>query len=188
MEKLPSLGEYNGNFVHPRIAVGGCMRAQYVPILEKAGIRGIVNATGVAQKSHMIYIASLPETIHWQLLGYWDGNHPTDNDKQKSVVDLVDPHFARMMVELTARIFRNISPVLIHCGGGIGRSGNLAAIMYAAMEDMTPQEAVECMRVHRPKLGDFGPKWVHCDVPALVALARKILNEPPGSSKIDMMQ
>ncbi len=185
-EKFPLLGDYNGNFVHPRIAVGGCMRAHFVPDLVKAGIRGIVNATGVAQKSHLIYIASLPDSIHWQLLGYWDGQHPTD--KRDSVVDCVDPQFAFMMVELTARVVRDCSPVLIHCGGGIGRSGNLAAIVYAAMENVTPQEAVKRMRLLRPKLGDFGgEKWKYCDVPKLVALAKQILAEPQGSSKINMM-
>jgi hypothetical protein len=186
MRKFPSLGEYDGNFVHRRIAVGGCMRSRYIPRLVKVGIRAIVNVTGVAQKSHLIYIADLPVSIHWQLLGYWDGSAALAG--QEPGKEHLAPDFAGLVVDMTMRIIRDRSPVLIHCGGGIGRSGNLAAIAVAALENITPQEAIEQMRVYRPKLADFSKNlWKHCDVPGLVKRAREILAQPVGKTSIDMM-
>ena len=182
----PSLEDYNGNFVHPRVAVGGCMRTHYIPYLVKAGVRGIVNVTGVCQRSHLAYIHQLPETIHWQMLGLWDGAHATDSTPPQA--DRVDPVFARMAVEMAARVVRDCSPVLIHCAGGVSRSGNMAAIAVAALEHLTPQEAIERMRVHRPKVADFNEeRWKLCDVDGLVRLAREVLAQPVGSTPIQMM-
>lgn len=183
---FPSLGEYNGNFVHARLAVGGCMRPQFIPALVDAGIKSIINMTGICQRSHLAYIPELPESIHWQLLGTWDGAPPLpDMDTRDGSWD---PDRMEMMVEVLMRIVRERSPVLIHCGGGVSRSGNMAAIAYAALENITPQEAIERMREHRPELSDFGKlRWRDCDVDALLVRARTVLKGPSDPESILMM-
>jgi hypothetical protein len=186
IETFPSFGEYNADFVHPRIAVGSCMRPQFVPILKANGIRAIVNAMGVAQKSHFAYLAALPETIHWQLLAFWDGSAAFAD--QKGGHEALAPDHARVMVEVIARIVRERSPVLIHCGGGIGRSGNLAGIIVAALENIPAHEAIWRMRRYRPRLGDFSYDhlWKNSDVPELVKVAAKILRQKKNPASICM--
>ena len=39
MPGFPSLGDYNGDFVHPQLAVGGCPAPEHVPMLVDAGPR-----------------------------------------------------------------------------------------------------------------------------------------------------
>jgi len=132
MGDLPSLGDYNGDFVHPRLAVGGCPHPEDVPAFLAAGIRGIIDARACMLREHVIYICSLPETIHWHLLGTWDGIYPNAAwdapSGRASAATTVCPRYLELMVERTMAVVRDHSPVLIHCGGGIGRSGNLAAV------------------------------------------------------------
>ena len=181
MSDFPMLGDYNGDFVHPRLAIGGCPHPKDVPAFVDAGIRGIIDARSCMLKEHVIYIASLPDSIYWEILGTWDGIYPnatwTERDPNRpAALTTVCPLYAELMVERMAAVVRDHWPVLIHCGGGIGRSGNLAAIAYAAMEDCTVDEAIERMRVHRPVLADWSRKrWVDSDPEKLVALAKNIL-------------
>ena len=184
MQKFPSLGEYNGQFVHPRVAVGGCPHPEHVPAFVAAGIRGIVDARSAMLRQHVIYIASLPPRIHWKLLGTWDGIYPnadwTDRDgRRESGTTTVCPTYLAFMVEQMMQVVRDHWPVLIHCGGGIGRSGHLAAVAVAAMENITVQDAIERMRVHRSVLADWNPaRYPGTDAQDLVRLARSVLNQP----------
>ena len=181
MSDLPSLGEYNGDFVHPRRAVGGCPHPGDVPAFVAAGIRGIIDGRSCMLKEHVIYIASLPDSIHWEILGTWDGIYPnetwTERDPGRpSAMTTVCPVYAAFMVERMARVVRDHWPVLIHCGGGIGRSGNLAAVAYAALEEVTVDEALERMRVYRPVLGGWHPgRYPGTDPARLVELAGAVL-------------
>lgn len=183
MSEFPPLENYNGDFVHPRLAVGGCPHPPDVPTFVAAGIRGIVDARSCMLKEHVIYIASLPDSIHWEILGTWDGVYPnetwTERDPDRpSAATTVCPVYAEFMVERMARVVRDHSPALIHCGGGIGRSGNLAAVAYAAIEDVTVDEAIERMRKYRPVLADWGlRRWPGTDPARLVALAKSVLGE-----------
>ena len=180
MSDFPTLGDYNGNFVHPRLAVGGCPHPHNVPVFVKAGIRGIIDARACMLREHVIYIASLPDSIEWKILGTWDGVYPNERwdgpSGRTSAPTTVCPLYAEFMVEHMMPVVRDRSPVLIHCGGGIGRSGNLAAIAYAALEDCTVQEAIERMRVYRPVLADWSPRrWPGSDPVKLVEFAKSIL-------------
>jgi len=181
MSEFPSLGDYNGEFVHPRLAVGGCPHPENVPAFVAAGIRGIVDARSCMLKEHVIYIASLPDSVHWEILGTWDGIYPnatwTERDPNRpSAQTTVCPVYAEFIVERAARVVRDHSPTLIHCGGGIGRSGNLAAVAYAALEECTVDEAIERMRRYRPVLADWGPsRWKGSDPSRLVEMARRVL-------------
>jgi len=183
MSEFPSLGDYNGDFVHPRLAVGGCPHPPDVPAFEAAGIRGVIDARSCMLKEHIIYIASLPDSIYWEILGTWDGIYPnatwTERDPGRpSAPTTVCPLYAELMVERMARVVRDHSPTLIHCGGGIGRSGNLAAIAYAALEDVTVDEAIDRMREHRPVLAGWSRRrWAGSEPEKLVALAKSILNQ-----------
>jgi len=183
MGDLPSLGDYNGDFVHPRLAVGGCPHPEDVPAFLAAGIRGIIDARACMLREHVIYICSLPETIHWHLLGTWDGIYPNAAwdapSGRASAATTVCPRYLELMVERTMAVVRDHSPVLIHCGGGIGRSGNLAAVAYAALEGTTVPEALERMRARRPQLGGWNPaRYPGTDPDALVRLARQVLHVP----------
>lgn len=181
---FPSLDPYNGQFVHPRLAVGGCPHPEHVPVFVAAGIRGIVDARACMMREHVIYIAHLPETIHWQILGTWDGQYPNadwtarDPSGREPARTIVCPRYMELIVERTAAIVRDHSPLLIHCGGGIGRSGNLAAVMVAAMEGCTIDEALDRMRAYRPQLGGWDPRrYPGTDAGELVTRARRILQE-----------
>lgn len=177
---FPSLGDYNGQFVHPRLAVGGCVFPKDVPAIVEAGIRGIVDARSVGLKEHVIYIASLPDHIHWNQLGTWDGSYRYADwmkDERSHAPTKVCPLYADFIVEQAMQVVRDHSPTLIHCGGGIGRSGKLAAIAYAALEDCTVHEAIERMREHRPQIGSWGQHWDKSDPEKLVALAKEVLKE-----------
>lgn len=178
MSDFPQLGEYNGQFVHPRLAVGGCPFPPHVPAFISAGIRGIVDARSAFYREHISYLAALPADIHWMLLGTWDGCYVVPHGQSSgrpNVPTTVDPAYADFLVEATMHIVRDHSPVLIHCGGGIGRSGNLAAIAYAALENCTVQEAIERMKVYRPVLAGWSEARWGCDGSRLVDLAKKVL-------------
>ena len=178
MQELPSLGEYNGQFVHPRLAVGGCPFPEHVPAFLAAGIRGVIDARSAYYREHVAYLQALPESVHWMLLGSWDGCYVVPHGQASDrpfMPTSVCPNYAAFMVEATAHIVRDHSPVLIHCGGGIGRSGNLAAIAYAALEDVTVDEAIQRMRVYRPKIADWSAQRWGGDGANLVALARRII-------------
>ena len=185
MPEFPSLDDYNGDFVHPRLAVGGCPHPKDVPAFVAAGIRGIIDARSCMLKEHVIYIASLPDSIHWEILGTWDGIYPnatwTERDPDRPPAQTtVCPVYTEFMVERMAPVVRDCSPVLIHCGGGIGRSGNLAAVAYAALEDVTVDEALERMRAYRPVLGSWHPgRYPGTDPAHLIELARGILGRQP---------
>ena len=179
---FPSLDPYNGHFVHPLLAVGGCPHPEHVPVFVAAGIRGIIDARACMLREHVIYIAHLPDTIRWQILGTWDGMYPNadwtarDPSGREPAKTTVCPHYMELIVERAAAMVRDHSPVLIHCGGGIGRSGNLAAIMYAALEDTTVDDALDRMRRCRPQLGSWSPeRYPGTDAEKLIALARRII-------------
>ncbi len=181
MTEFPSLGDYDGQFVHPQIAVGACPRPEHVPAIVAAGVRGIVDARSVMLRRHVAYICSLPESIHWQMLGTWDGIYPNSDwtgplPGRQPAATTVCPLYAAFIVEQAMRVVRDHSPVLIHCGGGIGRSGNLAAVAVAALDGVTVAEALERMRVHRPVLGGWSPaRYPGTDPDRLVRLARRVL-------------
>lgn len=179
MKQYPSLGSYNGQFVHGRLAVGGCPHPEHVPTFVAAGIKGIVDARSVGLREHVIYMASLPESIHWRLLGSWDGSYNyTDwhRDERAHAPTKICPLYAEFMIEQCAEVVRDHSPVLIHCGGGIGRSGKLAAVMFAALENCDVHEAIDRMRAYRPKIGAWGDHWDKSDPETLAAKARAIIN------------
>ncbi len=181
MRDFPSLGDYNGNFVHPRLAVGGCPHPHHVPAFVAAGIRGIIDARACMLKQHVIYVASLPESISWKILGTWDGIYPNlawdAPSGRPSAATTVCPLYVEFMVEHMMHVVRDRSPVLIHCGGGIGRSGNLAAVAFAAIEEITVDRALERMRVRRPVLAGWNPaRYPGTDPVRLVRLAREVLH------------
>ena len=183
MDTFPTLGDYNGDFVHPRIAVGGCPHPKDVPAFIAAGLRGIIDARSCMLKEHVIYIASLPESIHWRILGTWDGTYPNETwdgpTGRASAATTVCPLYLELMVEQAMQVVRDRSPVLIHCGGGIGRSGNLAAVAYAALEDCTVDEALDQMRLHRSVLAGWNPaRYPGSDPAKLVRLAKRVLRSP----------
>jgi protein-tyrosine phosphatase len=179
--RLPSLGCYNGHFVHPRIAVGGVVRPEHIDDFAAAGIRGIVDVSAVAVRHQLLYVSALPETIHWRLLGIWDGiySDPESPEGRSHAHTSVDPEYAEFMVREMAAVVRDHSPVLFHCVGGVGRSGNLAAVALAAIENTTVDKALDEMQSYRPQLSRWGRHlWKHCDPGRLVALAGEVLNSP----------
>jgi len=99
----------------------------------------------------------------------------------------LDPVYAQYMVEDTMKVVRDFSPVLIHCGGGVSRSGSLAAIAFAALEDISVEDAIARMQIHRKVIAKWSDeRWKHCDVPALVRFARQVLQMPDCYTGINM--
>ena len=176
----PLFEGYDAHFVHPRLAVGACPFPKDVPTIAAAGIRAIINAQSCLLREHIAYVCALPETIYWKMLGTWDGVYPNEAwdglSGRPSAPTIVCPHYAEFMVEQAMPVIRDRSPVLIHCGGGIGRSGNLAAIAYAAMEGCSIDEALDRMREHRSKLAGWNPnRYPDTNADELIAQAREIL-------------
>ena len=116
-DAFPSLGEYNGQFVHPRLAVGGCPHPEHVPAILAAGIRGIIDGRAYMLRQHVIYIAHLPAEFPWQLLGTWDGIYPNadwtgpDPSERPPARTTVCPRYAALMVERMSAMVRDHSPV-----------------------------------------------------------------------------
>lgn len=176
MNTHPRFSSYNGSFVAPYLAVGPYPNPEDVSDIEKAGIRSIVNVVANCHKKNMIYIASLPESISWRHLGFWDGYL----GDLGSCAEELSAGYSRLLVQWAAHELRENAPLLIHCMAGRGRSGNLAAILMAAKENISPEEAVEQMRAHRPEIGNFQREWGYWrqgGPEALVDLARTILEE-----------
>lgn len=176
MNSLPGFTGYDGHFVSPRLAVGRLPMPADVGTIVAAGVRGIVNTISVCQAPHVAYVHHLPKHIFWQQLGFWDGLR----EDGPGYLETLSAGYAELVVELAAGVLRDYSPVLVHCAGGFGRSANLAAILLAASENITPDEAIERIRQHRktaPFLHDGF--WKAAGGDPLVELARGILAQPP---------
>lgn len=172
----PVFRQYNGHFVHPRLLVGGRVLPADVPELVAAGVRGIINVASVAERHHLAYVPELPASINWRLMGFWDGwRSATDHART-----VVCPLYAQYLMEQAAMIVRDHSPVLIHCMAGIGRSGNVAAMLAAALDGVSPETAISGMKLCRPQLAGFSRDglWRLCDPAALVARTAEILRSP----------
>jgi len=147
-----------------------------VATIVASGVRGILNTISVCQAPHVAYVHHLPKHIFWQQLGFWDGLR----EDGPGYLETLSAGYAELVVKLAAGVLRDYSPVLVHCAGGFGRSANLAAILLAASESITPDEAIERIRQHRktaPFLRDGF--WKAAGGDALVELARSILTQPP---------
>ena len=75
--------------------------------------------------------------IHWPLP---DGSAPTDGTLE-SYKDLV----IRLAKELMAG-----STIIIHCLGGLGRTGTLAAAIFMVLSPVTAKKAIKIVRKARP--------------------------------------
>lgn len=168
------LGDYDADFVHARLAVGRAPRVEHVDAIVAAGIRGIVNVASVTRRETIEYVHRLPPTMEWRQLGFWDGSRA---GRGKGATAVVGPEYARFIVEEAAQVVREYSPVLIHCAGGRSRSGNLAALLVAAMDGSDPDRALAAMSRHRDRLMPFSHDmfWKGCDVDELIAVARQVI-------------
>lgn len=175
--KLPEFSTYDGQFVTPSLAIGSCPKPDQVHDIVSTGIRSIVNLVAKCGRLGMAYVSSLPEDIEWEHLAFWDGWLGPDASGYR---ESLSEGYARYVVQCTAKQLRDKSPLLIHCAGGIGRSGNLTAIMLAASSNVSPDEAIGVIRRYRPVVADFAHEgfWRNTDVPKLVQLARTVLSEP----------
>jgi len=177
MSDWPAFRTYDATFVTPYLAVGACPRPEHVPEIEAAGIRGILNVVSVAGRDAFTYVAFLPPAIHWRHCGFWDGYFgPSEGGANQ----ILCPSFARLVVIEAAMMLRDHSPMLLHCGGGSGRSGNVAAILVAAREGITIDGASALMQKRRPIIARFFREgfWRHTPDDELIGLARTVLSEP----------
>ncbi len=164
----------------PYLAVGAWPHPENVPELEHAGIRGILNVVSHAPRRALAYVAHVPESIEWALCGFWDGfmgrGEPGSDEH-------LTPEFARFVVIRAAEMLRDHQPLLVHCMGGRGRSGNVAAILYAAREGIDVDAAIARMQRIRPALSAFQHHrfWKQVRAPDLVELAGKVLATPDMS-------
>jgi predicted protein tyrosine phosphatase len=178
MPNLPLIAGYDGHFITPRIAVGRWPRPQDVAAIDAAGVRGVVNVLGVCQAAQMAYVHYLPKHIHWLHLGFWDG---VGGGEETWYKETLSAGFARLVVRESAAALRDYGPLLIHCAGGFGRSANLAAILLAATEGITPDQAIERIRAHRATSPFYHDEfWQAAGSAALVDLAREVLAQPPA--------
>lgn len=111
-------------------------------------------------------------------LGFWDGFLGYNRN---GYPERLTAGYARHVVQKAAVVMRDRSPVLVHCMGGVGRAGNMAAILLAASEGLTPDEAIGRIQQVRPVAGfAHNGFWKEAGGEALVSLAREILEQPPG--------
>jgi hypothetical protein len=176
MNDWPTFANYNGHFVAPYLAVGACPRPEDVGEIAAAGIRGILNVVSGAGREAFSYVAQVPPTIHWRHCGFWDGYF---GPPEKGANQVLCASFARMVTLEAALMLRDHSPMLLHCGGGSGRSGNVAAILVAAREGIAIDEASVRMQQHRKVIARFFREgfWNQTPDEELLHLARTVLSE-----------
>lgn len=176
MNDLPTFPSYAGDFITPYLAVGPWPKPEHAAELADAGIRGIVNVVAHAERKAFAYLHHLPESVHWTHVGFWDGYLSIG----ESVGETLTPGYARVVVQRAAMVLRDHSPVLVHCMGGQGRSGNIAAILLAAREQISVDEAIRIIRARRPSIATFFHDgfWRHAPAGPLVELAATVLAEP----------
>ncbi len=178
MPILPTFLHYDGHFVSPRLALGRCPLPKDIDDIAAAGVRGILNLVAMCEARSIAYVHHLPSQIYWKHMGFWDGYYGAN---QPGYRERLSAGYARHVVRHAAVVFRDRSPVLVHCMGGVGRAGNLSAILLAASEGLTPDEAIERIRVHRPAIASFAHNgfWEEAGGDALIAMAREIMDQPP---------
>jgi hypothetical protein len=176
MSSFPTFSKYNAHFVTPYLAVGACPSPEDVPEIEAAGIRGILNVVSGAGREAFTYVASVPPAIHWRHCGFWDGYF---GPPEPGANQVLCASFARMVTIEAAMMLRDHSPMLLHCGGGSGRSGNVAAILVAARENIPIDDASARMQQHRKIIARFFREgfWNHTPDEELIQLARTVLSE-----------
>ncbi len=187
MSPLPAFASYDGHFVTDYLAVGACpgrsdggasgdLPAVHAAEIAEAGIRGIVHVASYARRIGVAYVHHLPEHVQWLQVGFWDGYL----NPGPSVLSPLTPAFARMLVQRGAMMLRDHSPVLVHCMGGVGRSGNVAALLLAAREQIEIDDAIARVQAARPCCSAFNRAsfWRDVDVDELLELARTVLDEP----------
>jgi protein-tyrosine phosphatase len=176
MNDWPTFSNYDAHFVTPYLAVGACPRPEHVPEIEAAGIRGILNVVSGAGPEAFTYVARLPPEIHWRHCGFWDGYF---GPPERGANQILCASFARMVTIEGALMLRDHSPMLLHCGGGSGRSGNVAAILVAACEGITIDEASARMQQHRKVIARFFREgfWKNTPDEELLRLAKAVLSE-----------
>ena len=176
MSDLPTFSSYDGHFVSPRLAVGAWPRAEHIDEIVAAGVRGIVNLASVTQRQHLAYVHRLPEDVAWIQLGIWDGFLPEGGSC--NCPQTLTASYARLLIQQAAIFMRDHAPLLVHCMGGQGRSGNVAALLHAADQGITPDQAQERISEHRRVAPVFHDGfWGNAGSDALVELARQVLNE-----------
>ena len=177
MNEWPTFPTYDGNFVTPYLAVGAWPKPEHVAEIEAAGIRGIFNVVCRAGQEAFAYVASVPPTIHWRHCGFWDGYFGAP---EPGANQILCASFARMVTIEAAMMLRDHSPMLLHCAGGSGRSGNVAAILVAAREGIPIDEASARMKEHRSVIARFFREgfWANTPDEELLGLARATLSEP----------
>jgi len=176
MPDLPTFPTYDGVFVSRRLALGSCLRPQHVPEFAAAGLRGIINLVAICDAKHIAYVHHLPPSIHWQHLAFWDGWYGPNIPGYR---ERLTAGYATVVVRKAAEFLRDRGTVMIHCMGGVGRAGNLTAILLAAMENLTPDEAIDHLRQYR-QVSPFAHQgfWLEAGSEAMVALAREVLSQP----------
>ena len=172
-----TFARYDGQFMTPYLAVGSRPHPEDVADIVQSGIRGILNTASFGPKIAFDYIQHLPESVRWMICGFWDGYL---GKGEPGVSEELTPAYARLVVIRAAEMLRDHGPLLVHCMGGKGRSGNVAAILYAAREKVTVDEAIERMRAIRPVLSPFRHTrfWRNVVASEMVELATHILNNP----------
>lgn len=176
MSDWPVFSNYDAHFVTPYLAVGAYPRPEHVPEIEAAGIHGILNVVSGAGPQAFEYVAGLPSTIHWRHCGFWDGYFGSG---ERGANQILCASFARMVTIEAALMLRDHSPMLLHCAGGSGRSGNVAAILVAAREGISIDEASARMQEHRKVIARFFREGFWKDTPdeELLQLAADVLSE-----------
>jgi len=177
MNPFPRFEGYDGHFVSPRLALGSCPQPKHVEAIAAAGVRGILNLVAVCEARSMAYVHHLPPGIYWLHLAFWDGWLGVG---RPGYCERLSAGYAEQVVRHAAAVLRDRSPVLIHCMGGIGRAGNLATILLAASEGLTPEAANARIRQVR----DVSPYardgfWKEAGGDAVVEIAREVLAQPP---------
>ena len=177
MSDLPTFPSYDGHFVSPRLVVGAWPRPEHVDEIVAAGVRSIVNLASVTRRQHLAYVHRLPEHVSWIQLGIWDGFLPDGGSC--NCPQTLTASYARLLIQQTAILLRDHSPLLVHCMGGQGRSGNVAALLHAADQGITPDQAQEQISAHRRVAPVFHDGfWGNAGSDNLVSLARQVLDEP----------
>ncbi len=130
--------------VRPTLWFGPYPTQTHVEQLEAAGVRAFINVTRP------------DELLDPYVSSYSSLSIPIEDN---SVPDDV-PSFCQQMAELS-RVLRGGTHMYVHCKGGHGRSGMVAAILLVLSEDIPPSDAIAAVtEAHRtrPALREFWRK------------------------------
>lgn len=111
--------------------------------------------------THIVNLCT-PEEVTWTPYqapaGIWVLNYPFEDGKKQAPVGGWDG-FDRFIDTLVHLLEERKNKLLVHCRGGHGRGPTIAAIVYALVTKVSPDEAIAAVYAAHQKRTEMADKW-----------------------------